>query len=181
MSAAAALAAPLAPAFSKLTSRHGHGLRWEPAFLDRLYELRQSGLSFGAAALAMGVSRNSTIGAANRARARKDTRFAVGDLPKPVVTAPNPGGGRRKVERKAPPKRPPPPRADARVQDLPLFSKAAQFEAFAPPSLRLRVWEVGPLECRFIAGDDRTMCGHAVERGTSCCAFHRPLTLARAA
>lgn len=50
-----------------------------------------------------------------------------------------------------------------------------QSEASGPPSLRIPLAEIGPDQCRYIAGDvriDATCCGHPVKPLTPWCPYH---------
>lgn len=42
----------------------------------------------------------------------------------------------------------------------------------APPSLNLTIIDIGPNQCRYIAGDDKLCCGHETVGNTSWCGHH---------
>jgi hypothetical protein len=75
--------------------------------------------------------------------------------------------------KKQPPRREPRLRVAGFTMPLPSPPPAPE----APPSLGLMLYELEPDECRYPYGEAPpfTFCGHAVDRGSSYCPFHRRL------
>lgn len=147
---------------------------WTEERTELFKNLCAEGLSHSQIAARLGITRNASCGKAHRLGLSRGKGHAangrIGGIALRLARKPKRSHGKSFQFGLARTTSPRPARDEAAG-----VSVLHPFLADAPPSLNIKLENLEPHHCRYIAGDDRLFCGNEQREGSSYCGFHAAL------